>query len=617
MSNQQRQQFDLARFVTDFLEQKGSIVTPPDFGVYEALMPDELAASLGVEPYLRFTFDGAAEDAIHLTVNHPLVDAIVEKMVEETANARGYLNQVRLGKRGIAEMAPDAFTVVNARIQPGKKSDITAKHHYLRFNFKITYESDEKEEEIRSVVMDVQGGYAVQEPDLLQALESYEETSIFRSKLVAQPRWLKAETPFAAEVFRGLLERAQEAVQETIHDRVDRMTARLQRFLELDIARIEGYYDALAQDLQTRRQRAQGDEERVRSFDEKLAALQAEREHKLHEAMTRYHLQVDIELINVLLLEVPKIFAPIVISNRTASITRYAVWNPLVHRLDPLTCDVCGKPGGRLYLCTGGHLAHESCLAPQCIDCKRVYCKLCADQILSCAVCHQPVCRASLIRCPECGRGTCRAHQGLCHANNGEPVDLTQITLELQPPAEIESKPEPEPEPKPAPPPAPSRPASSRRGSTSAARGTSRGKKRRRSPAARRDKPKVSHIHIEVDEDTPQIVAFVMRSARKELAVRHIELTDHGIEVHCLCEKQWACPVNGMVYRPWPPSMIAEQIKDLIEDLRTEYGVSPRKITYHYLSGGVIVRESQVLTLPSVWLDRERIRRAQEGYDRY
>ena len=611
MSEQQKH-FDLARFVLDFLEQRGSIVTPPDFGVYEVLMPDELAETLGVDAYLRLSFDHQVEDALHLSVNHPLVDAIAEKLMVESANARAYVNPARLEKRGIATLAQQTFSVPNARVKPGKGGDFAAKFHYLQFNFKVTYDSDEKEEEIRSVVMDVQAGHTVHDEELLRRLESYEGSSTFASKLIAKPRWLDVETPYSQDVFNELLNRAQKAAMADIDERLQKMTARLQRFLELDVARIESYYDDLARDLQRRRQRAAvEDAERARNIDEKLAALEVERANKLTDVATRYRLNVDIELINVLLLEVPKIFAPIVISNRTVTITRHAVWNPLVHRLEPLVCDVCGKPGDKLYLCTGGHLAHQECLAPQCIDCKRVYCKLCSDQILECAVCHQPVCRASLIRCPVCGRGTCREHQGMCHADDGKPIDLAKLTFELQPPPEATPEPPQQAESPPSSPKPPVRRPAAPRSSKA------KGKKRKRSrPAGSMAKPRAVNIHVDVFEDQPLIIAYVMRSARKPLATRTIQLTPHGISVSCQCEKGKACPVDGYYHRPWPTQAIARQIELMLQDLRQEYGIPSRKVSYHYAVGDYITRDSQVLTLPPIWKDEVLLRAAQEGYDR-
>ena len=69
--------FDLSRFVLGFLEHEGGVVAPPAYGVHEALLPDDLAAQLQVDSYLRLAFGVEAEaGALRLSVNHPLVEAM-------------------------------------------------------------------------------------------------------------------------------------------------------------------------------------------------------------------------------------------------------------------------------------------------------------------------------------------------------------------------------------------------------------------------------------------------------------------------------------------------------------------------------------------------------------
>ena len=68
---------------------------------------------------------------------------------------------------------------------------------------------------------------------------------------------------------------------------------------------------------------------------------------------------------------------------------------------------------------------------PQCVDCKRVYCRLCTKQMKACVVCDRPVCASSLNRCPTRGRGTCREHVGLCHAAEGEPALILPVLSPL------------------------------------------------------------------------------------------------------------------------------------------------------------------------------------------
>ena len=45
----QGEHFDLTCFVLDYLAQTGGIVAPVTYGAYEILLPDDVAASLGVD----------------------------------------------------------------------------------------------------------------------------------------------------------------------------------------------------------------------------------------------------------------------------------------------------------------------------------------------------------------------------------------------------------------------------------------------------------------------------------------------------------------------------------------------------------------------------------------
>lgn len=157
------QHFDLERFVLGYLEHEGSLATPPAYGVHEVLLPDALAASLHVDPYLNLAFDAqAAAAAVRLSVNHPLVEAIAERALQEDGYAQVALNHVRLEKRGLFDLAAKTWNLPNARPSPVREAnEQAALHHYLTFNFKATFLSDEKQEQIVAVVMDGQAGYAI------------------------------------------------------------------------------------------------------------------------------------------------------------------------------------------------------------------------------------------------------------------------------------------------------------------------------------------------------------------------------------------------------------------------------------------------------------------------
>ena len=296
-----------------------------------------------------------------------------------------------------------------------------------RFNFKAALITDEKWEQLVSVVMDVQAGFAVPELAQLERLVRLEDEPAPDRHLPAPVRWLPGQTPLSRPVLDRLLERAVDAAMQELAAPLGALRHRAARYLELDRARLHEYYDDISRDLKRRLDRAgdlpQDQAQRRASLEDKLAATEAEREAKLADVEAKYRPEVELELINLQVIHQPKVLLPVRIGTRSTTVERTVVWDPLLHRIEPLACDVCGQSATRLMLCSGGHLAHEHCLLPeQCVDCKRVYCRLCSVQMGRCAVCERPVCVPSLNRCGECGRATCREHVGLCHASAGLPA---------------------------------------------------------------------------------------------------------------------------------------------------------------------------------------------------
>ena len=566
---------ELANFVLNVFRQAGGIVEPPAYGVYEALLPEGVARRWNVSAYQRLAFTDeppadvpGAEDITIVGYGHPLVETLMDATRAEPACVMVHVNDLRLDKRGLLALAHQALTFPNARLtEAPRKGETAALCHYVRFNFKAALITDEKRERLVSAVMDAQTGFAVPELAHIEQLARLEEESAFGHLLPAPVRWLPGNPPLSQPVLESLLERATRAALDELAAPLETLRRRAARYLELDRARLTGYYDDIASDLQRRIGRASDDGRRT-SLEDKLTAAQAEREAKLADVEAKYRLRVELELVNLQVITQPKILLPVRIANRTAKVERTVVWDPLLHRIEPLACDVCGRPATRLTLCTGGHLAHEECLLPeQCVDCKRIYCRLCADQMARCVVCDRPVCVHSLNRCQTCGRGTCREHVGLCHAADGQPAQW--------PPPE---PPEPAPPPPPVekveeqPPPPPPSQEKKRKTTTRATRQARRPvKKISRTPTPYR-------IEVYIEPDVPVVDAFVLTKGQKQIAVRSWELTRDGIVITCRCEKGWRCPVNRTLLEPADSFGIEAQIEEQIEALRQEYGISARRV---------------------------------------
>ena len=606
---------DLADFVLNAFRQEDAIVEPPAYGVHEVLLPDKAADRWGVPSFLQLTFDdtppGETDEITRLGYGHPLVETLAEELRGRLACTMGHVNNVRLGKQGLAQLARQSASLPNARLTAvPRQVERPALSHYVVFNFKVALITDEKREQLVPVMMDLQAGHAVADRAQIEALMSLQDKSAFDGLPPAPLRWMEtqplASDPLTEPALSTMLERATRAALDEMATPLERLQRRATRHLELARARLTEYYDGLTRDLQ-RRIASASDEARRSTLKDRLIVLQSEREAKLSDVEAKYHLRVEMTLVNLMVITQPKVFLPVQIGDRHTKIERTVVWDPLLRQLERLVCDVCGQPGERLFLCAGSHLVHEDCLlAEQCVDCKRLYCRLCADQMSQCIVCDRPVCRRSLNRCDECGRGTCREHVGLCHADEGEPARLVEqetAPLAEPPPPPEGSLPEP-----------PELSSKKRRLSSAKRQAAERARRQRQRQTEKARRGITGHrIVVYIHPDAPVVEAYVFGKGQKEIAVRTWELDEEGIGVWCQCEKGQRCSANGKLLKPVRASGTTAQIKAEVEALTQEYNVSIRRIEWHAVTRGEMRRQAGPM-LWGDWKDEEKLALARVGY---
>ncbi len=603
------EEFSLQELILGYCRHLGALVEPPAYGVYEVLLPDEVAARWNVVALQRFVFPGDESSAAvmedgpvtYLNYGHPLVEVVVDELRHKIANGIFFVADLRLDKPGLFGTIEKALTFANAKMfQAPRAVERRVIYHYIRFNFKASLIADEKHELILPIWMHLQGGYAMR-PNDIERLARLETENSFKNLVEASPTWTSGK-PLDPGVITTLLERSRQAALEELSPNLEGLRRRLQRYLELDRARLQQYYDNLIKYAEKRIQKAEVEHRPV--LEAKLTAIADERQAKLADIEQKYHLRVELELINLAAIAQPKLELTIEIQKRGVSIQRRTVWDPLLHQVEPLTCDVCGKPGDNLALDENGHLAHMGCLAPQCVECKRVYCQLCGDQMQACAVCDRPVCIHSLVSCPSCGRVTCHAHINLCHAESGEPRRL-----------KVEEKPE-EAGPAQTPEIVP------QKIELPADRQAPRKKEAPKRPLLKQktrtkqksEGPKGDYMEVYSDPAEGVISAYVMVKKR-ELAERAWVMTDEGILVHCHCEKLWACTQNDIVYRPAPENQLEAQMMSYIHALQVEYNVPAKKIHFYHVRQGE-AHDERRLKIPTGWKDPRALEAARQGFDR-
>ena len=604
----------LQDLILGYCRQVGGLVEDPAYGVYEVLLPDEIAARLGIEPLQRFVFSqdqrGTGEGtATLLHYGHPLVETVVEALRRQPANGLFFVNNVRLEKPGLYAVIEKTLALPNAKLFLASGAmERRRLYHYVRFNFKASLIADEKRELILPVWMHLQGGYPVKGDDI-EHLAGLDSENQFPHLEVAEPLWLPQPpaNPVSEEVLRPLLARARQAARHELGDTLQSLQTRLQRFYDLDRARLQQYYDDLKKDVQKRLYKA--DDARRPALEAKFAAIENEQRIKLADVAQKYRLRVELELINLAVIAQPKLDLLVEVKKRTATTKRKVAWDVLRHALELPACDVCGQPGETLYLCEQGHLAHADCLAPQCVECKRTFCQKCAEKVSVCIVCDRPVCVHSLVCCSICQRGTCQEHVNLCHAADGKPervqiapqlaaapekvaADLAAaaVSQEAEPHAASKSR---------------KKQASPRREKTS--------KKATPVKKAVPSGPVGDYIEIYSEPGRGLVSAYVM-VRKREIALRTWELTDEGIAVHCQCEN-WFCRNNGIVYRPASENQIEQQLMFYIREFMDEYHVPRNKVRFYRIRMGE-AHDERNLILTGRWKNPVVLETARSGFDK-
>jgi hypothetical protein len=596
------QDTSLSELVLGYCRQVGALVEPPAYGVSETLLPDEVAARWGVAPIQRFVFEPAnqGQNTTYLHYGHALVETIVDELRGQRADGQFFINNVRPEKPALFAAIEKTFSLSNAKIFPIPMAKEQARlHHYVRFNFKVSLIADEKRELILPMWMDLQNGYPVPGADI-ERLGILDLDNDYAQTPPAAASWIEGH-PLSPNVLAGLLERARQSVTGELGDTLSHLQKRLARFLELDRARLNDYYADLLKDAERRLKKADGlTADRHSALESKIAAIVAERESKLADVEQKYRLRVQLELVSLAVIALPKLDLTVEIRKRTSTVKRTVSWNPLLHAVDPLACDVCNHSGTTLHLCDNGHLAHTDCLAPQCVECKRTFCQKCAHEVATCAVCDRPICVHSLTRCAECKRVTCGDHAGECHALDGGP---RRIVITEKKAGATES----------------------RAGSKEASHETETTPKekkvvKRESSKARivpkkfsePPKPLADYVEVYADPSEGTITAYMIRRQR-ELAARWWTMTDEGIAVNCQCEKTWQCESNGMVYRP--SDHLERQLDYLLGLFREEYHLPDKKTRYFQVRLGKPFDEKK-LKIPASWRDEATLERARQGFER-
>jgi hypothetical protein len=350
----------LEMFLRDYADTTGGLWEEIEPQVYDLMLPPgagALAAAAGGD-VVRVAFDPEAlpehPGAQLATYGTPLVDRLLSDAVARGRSAELFFVGLNVAPQGLADRAARALTLPEG--MPLKVERVRVLHFpQVVFWFEATFLSDQKEQEILPVAIDLHYGRQVRHLERL----------LDRTHLAQEP-WallpearhlsLEAAYPIARDrVVRTLAALANTRARELV-ERLGRQVARMRR-----------YYDDLRAEVedQAARARNRGDEDRPK-FEARRQVLEREERLRIGEIRQKNSLKVHLRLVNLLKIHQPKLLLQAVVERagrgtRAAPVPLELVWDPLVEGFEAVACPGCGQPTFVLHSTRPGTLTCDAC----------------------------------------------------------------------------------------------------------------------------------------------------------------------------------------------------------------------------------------------------------------
>jgi hypothetical protein len=346
----------LEDFVRSYLETIGGAWDEVEPQVYDVLLPSGEAAALfpaadGALP--RITFDPEAlpeHPGTQLaSFGTPFIDQLLNDAIRRGRPARFYLVGLNLAPHDLAVRVRRALT-----LSPGLELHVervrALDFPQAVFWFQAEFVSDQKEQEILPVAMDLHYRRQVRHLDkLLDPAHLAEQPAL--------PRPEARHAPVAA-VFPEAREQVLRSLASLAHVRSRELSERL----EQQITRMTRYYADLRAELEEQGQRARDKDEAATRLAARREAIGREEQLRIAELRQKATLRVHLRLLLLVVIQQPKLLlhARLAAPDRPAGPLEL-VWDPLEDALEAPPCPECQRPTYAFDLTRQGRAVCPAC----------------------------------------------------------------------------------------------------------------------------------------------------------------------------------------------------------------------------------------------------------------
>jgi hypothetical protein len=345
----------LQDWICDLLVSRGALVEPDQGGHVGAMLPSEVASTLGVEQW--FSLDAGDDDAEWMDRMERLLPA-PPLVVEAQYRSQRHIPPIEVSAVLASELA----------IQNGISrlvEDSIAAATYLFFTFQYTIESDDRSTGIATVCLNADAGSLVSMPEnLLLGIRD----GLLETGGVAGPTVISRWYPSAARA-------AQTAIRKHVAQAEETANRRLAR----DAERVESYYAELLAQMERRIVKRTNDPAAAERERSRAEATRIDRAAKLEDLRRKYALRIRIDLALLLSVRMPVRRISLRLIRKKEERAHALDWNPVIGVLELPICEYCSMSAQPLYLCERIHLLCKNCWT-QCASCSRFFCRICQPQ---------------------------------------------------------------------------------------------------------------------------------------------------------------------------------------------------------------------------------------------
>ncbi len=382
VENSDQEILDVSDFIRSCVELAGGAVEVGPRGRLDALLPPELESAADGRSWVRLAlaadeFEDGAQPAM---LGSSFLDALIAFAAGRGTVASGYLSAGRLKRKGLREEVERTLLFSNCRTRHEYDEADVLLSATAQFDFKVVFFSEERRERLYVVPVNLFSNQV--QPLLAERLAGL--------TVEAEPPMRFPEAPLVP--IETAYETARRALRRMVADEAARQQVRVAQRFAVEFARISDYYGQVIAELERRRRHelrrvvggAHGREPRSsRGPDtaqpaarergvaemappsspllQKIESAQRERERKLRELGETYGIRVRARLSSARCLWQPKAFFKVLIDRGSSTRALVLAYDGLLERLEPPTCESCGRETGRLWASSSARMICPAC----------------------------------------------------------------------------------------------------------------------------------------------------------------------------------------------------------------------------------------------------------------